>query len=257
MEFQDLRKLIEENACCRELLGQPGEIYFGSEMALRQPNGVAVIGLNPGGTGLGSLRKDLDLWESNPKRESFVSYLDVCWHEPAFSSRKTCGRCDAALKNPDVRHVIPDRHQARVIEISEKARFDLRKSLALNAIWIQTATAEDLRKRLAQEGLGTMQAIFEKCFYPVLRELLNGCGTRFVLCLGNGQDGSAFSLLRRAVNVSAENVEQVGPSYRDGRYFEHNGVVYFGVAHPSRHKTSKTGLERIRQLWEQQREDRR
>lgn len=249
MEFKDLRDLIEER--CASLLEIPGEIYFGSERALLEPNGVAIIGLNPGGEGLGSLREDLDRWEREPRRETFSGYLDVCWHEPEFSRRETCSRCQRSLSDPAKMHVIPQRHQSTVIGIAESLGIDLRKTLALNAIWLQTKDAVKLRSRIKTLGCATISAAFETYFFPVIRALIERCKTRLVLCLGNGQTESSFSLLRDAFGVSQSAIVEVGDSYRDGRYFVYQDVVFFGIAHPSMHSLTPAGLRRLQEVWQE------
>jgi hypothetical protein len=252
MDFKELKELVEVH--CTSMLDLPGEVYFGSEVALQEPNGVAIIGLNPGGVpeggGVVSLRGDMDRWARNPLKANFSGFLDVCWHEPEFSRRETCSRCKVALSDPAKKHVIPQRHQATVIGIAGRVGFDLRKTLALNAVWLQTKDADTLHQRIKMLGYADLSSAFESCFFPVIRALFESCSTRLVLCLGNGQTDSSFSLLRGALRVSKSAVVEVGGSYRDGRFFLHEGVVYFGIAHPSMHTPTPMALTRLQELWQ-------
>ncbi len=248
MTFDELQALVELH--CASLLDLPGEVYFGSLDALSDSNGFAVIGLNPGGSDLPSIRENLARYRQSAKRR-FSGYLDVCWHEPFFSHYQTCGPCSASLAaNGKVRQ---QRHQKTVELIANELEVDLRETLALNAIWLQTPSAAALKSFLANHHLPKMDQLFQQQFFPAIDTLLSRCATRFVLCLGNGASESAFSFFRAALGVPLDKIVSVSDDYRDGRYFAHEAEgfrrVYFGIAHPSMHSIGPAGLARIRTLW--------
>lgn len=250
MDFDELCQLVDKH--CKALLHHRGEIYFGSQLALSNPNGIALIGLNPGGTGLDTLSQDLVYWGKSRQRVDSVAYLDVCWHEPFFSARQTCDRCYSALRDPELGHVHLQPHQKRVMEISKSVGFDLRSSLAFNAIWLQTKDAQALVDLLNKLHLDSMQAVFGTYFFPFFRDFFDKCNTRLVICLGNGEEKSSFALFRDALAVPTKDVRWVGNNFKGGKYFVHEGknkVVYFGVPHPSRHSFSDVGLQKLKQLW--------
>nr|WP_316640016.1 hypothetical protein [uncultured Roseateles sp.] len=248
MKFDELRALIELH--CADLLDKPGEVYFGSLDALSHPNGLAIIGLNPGGSELPSMRENLDRY-SQEGRQRFSGYLDTCWHEPFFSRYETCSKCESSLVKSKKVH--QQRHQRTVDHIATELDIDLRETLALNAIWLQTPNTDSLRQLLAQLQLPKMESLFQAKFFPVIDELLDRCKVRLVLCLGNGATESSFNFFREALGVSRTDVVHVSDDYRDGRYFVHdrNGQrrIYFGIAHPSLHSTRPAGLARLRDLW--------
>ncbi len=250
MDFDELCQLVEKH--CKALLQHKGEIYFGSQSALSNPNGIALVDLNPGGTGLDTLSQDLVHWEKSQQRVDSVAYLDMCWHEPFFSERRTCERCCSSLEDPELGHVHLQPHQKRVLEISRSVGFDLRSSLAFNAIWLQTKDAEALVDLLNKLHLDSMQSVFCTYFFRFFREFFDKCNTRLVICLGNGEEESSFALFRDALAVPSKEVRWVGNNFKDGKYFVHEGsnkVVYFGVPHPSRHAFSDVGLQKLKQLW--------
>lgn len=248
MTFDELHALVELH--CEGLLDLPGEVYFGSLEALSAPNGLAIIGLNPGGKGLPPIRQHLAQYRQLVK-PGFSGYLDQCWHEPAFSRNEVCTKCQASLAK--YRKVHQQRHQKTVERIADKLGADLRRTLALNAIWLQTPNADALRSLLAELRLPKMNLLFQQQFFPVIDALLSRCETRLVLCLGNGASESAFSFFREAHRVPPHSVVAVSDDYRDGRYFIHETVglrrIYFGIAHPSMHSIGAAGLAQLAALW--------
>ena len=248
MTFDELRALVELH--CEGLLDLPGEVYFGSLEALSAPNGLAIIGLNPGGNGLPPIRQHLARYQHVVK-PGFSGYLDQCWHEPAFSKNECCTKCQQSLVKYHKVH--QQRHQKMVERIAKELGADLRRTLALNAIWLQTPNADVLRSLLAELRLPKMNQLFQQQFFPAIDALLSRCETRLVLCLGNGASESAFSFFRNAHHVPPDRVVAVSDDYRDGCYFIHEteGIrrIYFGIAHPSMHSTGAAGLNRLAALW--------
>ncbi len=248
MTFDELQALAELH--CGDLFDLPGEVYFGSLEALNAPSGMAIIGLNPGGKGLPPIRQHLARYRHEVK-PGFSGYLDQCWHEPEFSKNEVCEKCRTSLAKDG--KVQEQRHQKTVEKIAHELSVDLRRTLALNAIWIQTPNADALRSLLSELRLPKMDQLFQQRFFPAIDALLARCETRFVLCLGNGTSESAFSFFREAHRVAPQSVVAVSDDYRDGRYFVHEaeGIrrVYFGIAHPSMHSIGSVGLTRLRTLW--------
>ncbi len=244
MTFDDLRALAELH--CQAVLDLPGEVYFGSLEALSAPNGLAIIGLNPGGEGLPPIRQHLARYRQEVKPD-FSGYLDQCWHDPEFSKNAVCTKCQKSLAKSGKVH--QQRHQKTVEKIANVLGVNLRRTLALNAIWIQTPSADALRRRLSELQLPRMDQLFQQQFFPAIDALLSRCETRFVLCLGNGASESAFSFFRVAHGVPPDQVMAVSDDYRDGRYFVHEAAgvrrIYFGIAHPSMHSVGVAGLARL------------
>lgn len=244
MEFSEFIKITERH-CRPEVLSQPGEVFFGSRNSLRKSNGVAIVGLNPGGNGLGTITQSLSLYEKNVKQDNFSGYMDSCWHDPYFSRNETCEMCARSLETHGTVH--QDRHQKMVQKIADESDLDLRKTISLNAIWIQTRTASALSKYCKTQGKTTTK-FFEENFLKVFEDLFQECGVNFVLCLGNGKINSSFALFRDA--LGAPSFECVSDNYRDGRFFtakmNDRKITFFGIAHPSMHTTTTIGINAIK-----------
>lgn len=248
MEFNEFIELIEKHS--PELFDENGDAYFGSKSALRDSNGIALVGLNPGGIGLPSIRKNLDLFLSDTSKELYTGFLDQCWHEPEYSNYKTCTLCDLSIKEHG--YVRLGRHQKMIARIAEFCEFSLRESISINAIWIQTKDSSDLKAQLKKNNQSKVSEFFRNKFFPIFEELFFRCNIRFVICLGNGVSDSSFSLFKKALNVNNQDVINVSADYRDGRHFIAHvmGVktLFFGIPHPSLHTLSDIGMEKLRSL---------
>ena len=245
MEFSDLIETI--NQFYPEVMDQPGEVFFGSRDSLRKSNGIAIIGLNPGGNGqLSTIRENLNNYENNITRSDFSGYLDQCWHEPEFSKYQTCERCKNSLKINKIIHQV--RHQRMIKEIADESGFDLRKTISTNAIWAQTRSVRELRELLRSQGTNTMDIFTEK-YFKIFNHIFKKCSIDFVLCLGNGAYDSPLALFAHALGV--KEVNNIGNNYRDGKFFTANiegrCTTFLGIAHPSMHTTTANGIEKIKE----------
>lgn len=249
MHFSEIKDLINE--FYPEVLDEPGEVFFGSKNSLARSNGVAIIGLNPGGSGLSTVNENLSRYENNLNDLNFSGYLDQCWHEPFFSRYESCPKCLAALSASGMVH--QDRHQKMVSTLAHSIGINLRETIAMNAIWIQTRTAVELQQYLAKTKHKNMLSLFTDKVFPIFKEIFSRCETKFVICLGNGSADSSFELFRSASNTPRNAIVCVSNNYRDGKYFEThiNGtrILFFGVAHPSLHITSSLGIETMQHKW--------
>lgn len=245
MKFSDLVKKINE--VYPEVMGQSGEVFFGSRDSLQESNGIAIVGLNPGGNGqLSKIRENMENYEKNIKRDDFSGYLDQCWHEPEFSNYQTCDKCKNSLKDNEIVHQV--RHQKMIKKIADESGFDLRKTISTNAIWVQTRSATELRELLKKEGTNTRD-IFKEKYFKIFNYIFTECKIYFVLCLGNGAYDSPLALFAHALGVKDFN--NIGNNYRDGKFFTANidgrCTTFFGIAHPSIHTTTANGIEKIRE----------
>lgn len=248
MKFSDLVEKINE--VYPEVMGQPGEVFFGSRDSLNESNGIAIVGLNPGGNGqLSTIRENLDNYEKNIKRDDFSGYLDQCWHEPEFSEYRTCEKCETSLKEKGIVHQV--RHQRMIKEIADEVGenyFNLRRTISTNAIWVQTRSATKLRELLKKQGTNTRD-IFKEKYFKIFNYIFAECKIDFVLCLGNGAYESPLALFAHALGVKEFN--NIGNNYRDGKFFTANidgrCTTFLGIAHPSMHTTTANGIEKIKE----------
>jgi len=246
LEFHQLISAIERHS--PDILEENGDVYFGGKVALREPNGIALVGLNPGGIGLPSIRNNLEIFLKDSGKEYYSGFIDQCWHEPEYSKYETCGLCKLSLISNGIVHL--GRHQKMILKIAEVCGFDLRKTVAINAIWTQTRTAYDLRLYLRDKGFPRMEEFFRSKFFPIFQELFRECRTRLIICLGNGVSESSFSFFRAALKVAVSDVVNISTDYRDGRYFMAtiNGLktLFFGIPHPSLHTLSDLGMAQLK-----------
>ncbi len=134
-------------------------------------------------------------------------------------------------------------HQRRVKTLVEVMGCDIGHVFAANAIFVRSKEQDVLR-----DAAG----LWNKC-WPVHQTFLSIVQPRIILCLGNGNAKSSFTLLRSKCDPLPE-VKFCGASrsFRDGKYFsgkakiDKNGTLpaleytVVGVPHPSRFKISKT-----------------
>lgn len=251
MNFPDLKELITN--FYPEVLDEPGEVFFGSTSSLTNSNGIAIIGLNPGGRGLPTVRDNLTQYESHENSSRYSGYLDQCWHEPYYSRYKKCPRCIESLSKTGTVH--QDRHQKMISIIAQTIEINLRETISMNAIWIQTKTAAQLREHLAKNKKKNMKNLFKDNAYPIFCKIFSSCNIQLVICLGNGATESSFEFFRTSTNTPKKSLTHVSNNYRDGRYFESTinkqRILFFGVPHPSRHTTSQLGMDTLKQKWKE------
>lgn len=250
MELSEVLELINEQD--KTILDESGEVFFSSRNSFISNNKVMFIGLNPGGEGLPTIRENLERFWGNKNTESFSSYLDQCWHEPYFSNYKTCERCKIELERTGKIH--PMIHQKRVSLIAEKLNIDLRQSISLNAIWSQTRTAADLAKQVRGNKRSSLSEIFESRYFPIIHKIISKHEIKLVICLGNGEEESPFSLFKTAYKIKESGVLTYEGHYLNGKYFsvKKSGVAevhYFGIPHPSRLQLTELGMGKLMEIY--------
>ncbi len=164
-----------------------------------------VMGLNPGGD-----EKDhLD----NTIRKSLI---ERCWQYSAYEAE--CWGSFCRGKSP---------HQMRVKRLCAMFGCSPVDVFAANAIFVRTCNSRRIDPSL-----------WAKC-WPIHQWFLSVVKPKVVLCLGNGEGLSPFSLLRQA----CENPDfvKIDGGFRNGRWFRARvpavggaDTVVVGVPHPSR-----------------------
>jgi hypothetical protein len=242
----------------------PGECLMSGTDTLDEGCGVMVLGLNPGGgrEGSGSHLPPLRAQVAEFRRRrpaQYSAYLDECWHYTSKPNgfdgwpQVTCRKCiDAERSGAPIRQ---QPHQKRVADVAEHLGLDLRRTVALNAIWAQAPDAGALAtlarqsthlRRATKKAAPTIRDLFKVVYLPALRELITGARIGCVICLGNGQR-SAFHLLATTLGESADHTARTWTRpYRDGRFFDAGPLRVIGIPHPSFHTLSANGLRDIR-----------
>lgn len=180
-----------------------GAVLYNGWNTLCSKNGLYIMGFNPGGD---PNKITTSVTESLEElRDKYCSYWDECW-------RKSC---------PDdcIKHRGESRHQERVRSLAEILGFDIRETVAVNAVFLRSKTQNDLN---------ASWDIFEKCWL-VHEKVLSIVRPKIILCLGNGEPRSAFAFLRKKVSPNTQ------PNSDRVKSFVSEVMKCFviGVRHPS------------------------
>lgn len=247
MEYSDLINLVETN--CINELNENGEFFFGSRKSLKEKNGVMIVGLNPGGNGLPTIKENIKKYNSNSKMNYYSAYLDQCWHDPYYSNYETCPKCLLHCKEFNIMHLT--KHQKMIVQIANKLDLDLRTTPSFNAFWKQTKTANDLAVYYKNKYNIKLNDYFVKYIFPVFNNVIIKNDIKLIICLGNGIENSSFSFFLNAFGLDKTNIINITNNYRDGRYYNvRDGLVVFGIPHPSFHILSQLGLNSIKDIFD-------
>lgn len=202
MVFSSIRQHLGRDA------ENPGAVLYNGWDTLRSNKGLYIMGFNPGGAPNDS-KTMIDYL--NELKDNHCSYEDECWY------------CSADCRND--KHFGKKPHQKKVKELARVLGYDVRQSFAANAVFFRSRKQGDLK---------TPWDIFEKC-WPIHQEFLSIVQPRIILCLGNGDDYSAFAYLKMKIAPSEKHYGRVKEfmgeiSVADGRTIRSRVI---GVRHPS------------------------
>jgi hypothetical protein len=199
-----------------------GSVLYGGSSTLKAGR-FYLMGLNPGG---------------DPKEEH-LSVID--------SVRERFSRDSQYCSYLDEKKWPRSHHQRNVIHLVSGIGQDIRNIFSANAIFVRSRNAKLLPSDAYE--------LASLC-WPVHEYFLSKVRPEFILCLGNGDGVSSFSLLRRLLNVDSDSVRFVrGKSFKDGKYFRADinfksnpgspGIkcLVVGIPHPSWHRPSDYLLE--------------
>jgi RimJ/RimL family protein N-acetyltransferase len=233
MSVCELRKLVYRTVL--ENLGDEyadlsGAVLYNGWSSLR-PGPLYLMGLNPGGDPAKitqTVRQSIEALQEN-----HCAYTDECW----IPEHRGCRGKST--------------HQRRVLELIRKFDPHLRRYpervFATNAIFLRSTNTQELKKMKLDDLWG-------KC-WPVHQLFLSIVRPKLILCLGNGNGLSPFSLLRERFSEKSEVCCPSG--FRHGKSFfgrvqvnHREGLdcrkwldcMVVGVPHPS-HYESTNGLK--------------
>lgn len=155
---------------------KPGAILYNGLNTLCASHGLYIMGLNPGGDPDPS---ETVMQSLSPERlqEEYCSYEDECW------------RCWADCQIEGHRGNSP--HQIKVKQLAEILGYNnIREVFAVNAIFFRS------KNQGALGEISILKELFEKC-WPVHQMFMSIVQPEIILCLGNGEKMSAFSLLKQ------------------------------------------------------------
>lgn len=211
-------------------------------------NHTMILGLNPGGDRLPPLGEQVkEFFEkcSGP----WSCYIDQCWHPSGTESATGCGptdRCGMCSQPDGIKHKF---HQKRVRALADSLRLDLHRTLTMNAIFNSSRNADGIRN-LAGSSRSPVppKDLFRDVFFSVVKRAITEARINHVICLGNGQGTSSFSLMANAYGLVSNDLWS-RPS-RDVRFFEADDLKVAGVPHPSwPTKLSDEGMQKLKEWY--------
>jgi hypothetical protein len=215
----ELRNVLSE--CLPEaILKRNGQLLYSGIETLR-PGDFYFVGFNPAADGTNPILHKIQL-----DRRQWSAYKQQCWSHPHCN--ETCPKAGQAP------------HQKRVRSMMSALGLIPERTFATNLIFVESRNVAEIKKEIRMNGL------FEYC-WRVHEKILAVVRPKYIVCLGNGESGSAFSLVRRRAksirNVipggnKVEGQKHVGLKSFDGTFALTNAADLdarvIGVPHPSR-----------------------
>jgi hypothetical protein len=171
------------------------------------------MGFNPGGSPDKIKRSVEESLRDEKLKGNFCSYEDKCW-------RKSC---PMDCQNPE--HFGKSLHQRRVKELAKILGYNIREVFAANAIFVRSNNQDSLAER---------ETLFDNC-WPIHQIFLSIVQPTVILCLGNGEESSAFAFLRKKLASGEKHhgrvKEFMGEILLPDRRTIRSRVI--GVHHPS------------------------
>lgn len=210
----------------------PGEVFSSGLDTLRD-GPLYVLGLNPGGgSSYLSVGEHVRTWNLT----KYSAFYDQCWNRDCWD-RDSYGRQNTLTCNCERGK---DKHQKAVIDTVRcmLPGVNLRTVFATNAIFMASRDADSFQN----ETKLSLQEAWNVC-WKVHQFLLGVVRPKVILCLGYGEDESAFSFLRS--KCSQLPVTKGYPKelrQKEFKWFEENMPIdedpirplVIGVFHPSR-----------------------
>jgi hypothetical protein len=166
MTDTELRELLTE--CLPDaVLKSDGQILYSGIDTLK-PGSFYFVGFNPAADGTNPLLCDVPL-----DRKQWSAYTQQCW------THKHCDLnvCPKVGKKP---------HQLRVQAIMSELGLRSETTFATNLIFVESRNAKQIYD----------DVLFEAC-WRVHKKMLAEIKPKYIVCFGNGESLSAFSLVRR------------------------------------------------------------
>lgn len=234
MSFEQVLSVVQQYL--GEDVNESGVVLNNGGSSLRRGM-LYLMGFNPGGSP-GTIQPTV-LESIQELKHDHCAFTDECWTK----SHPVDCHIDECKGN--------SRHQRTVCALVNTLDLEvnIKDVFATNAVFLRSQS---------QDTLKLPWDLWEKC-WPVHRLLLSIVHPKLILCLGNGDGLSAFSLLRSKFS-GAPIVQHCGPNgFRDGKWFagrvavgqvgpQELECVVVGVPHPSRYGTSRSLQHYLQEL---------
>ena len=152
------------------------------------------------------------------------AYKNQCWR------KHNGGQCDHIEQMPDEKGVVkaPSRHQKEILALAEVLGIEIEMIFSANAVFIATATGTELKN---------ISTIWNAC-WPIHQEFLSVVLPRWVICLGNGENQSSYSLLKQKNIDATQERKSGGPKFHRWKWFD--GTFPLGMCR--QHRCTVVGL---------------
>ena len=206
MKDIDLQRILLE-CLPADVLNSKGQILY-SGMDTMRPARFYFVGFNPAKDD-----SNLSLRNVPLNRKCWSAYTQQCWYH---------ANCDQIIC-PDFT-MRP--HQRRVQSIMRELRVQPEQTFATNLIFVESYSAKEIYD----------PALFDAC-WRVHKKMLAVVRPQFIICLGNGERLSAFSLVRSKADRSVEEGKHQKFKRFLGVFAMDDGleltITVVGVRHPS------------------------
>jgi hypothetical protein len=162
---------------------------------------------------------------STKNLENWSAYTMQCWN-------KSCKDDPCVHRDASGRLIEREIHQDRVVKLAGLLETRPESIFSANAIFVESETAAQLRGA---------RALWEKC-WEVHKRFLAEVQPKWIICLGNGEERSSYSLLRRVADdpiaIPFPPDPARHPRYPHAKAFR----ASFDIGGPSRMPVSVLGL---------------
>lgn len=195
-----------------DVLNRRGQILY-SGIDTLEPGTAYFLGFNPAADGTNPILRDVPLSNLN-----WSAYKEQCWYHPDCGLSTGCAKAGQA------------RHQRNVLQIMSELGLAPERTLAANLIFVEGETAREMCMRNEWKDL------LCRC-WGVHKKLLAQVMPKYIMCLGNGEKHSVFSVLREIAKDRKEMPTSGARKHFIGTFDLGDGVALLarviGVGHPS------------------------
>ena len=217
MTDTELKELLDQHLGEHYRSGVGQLLYSGIETL--RPGKYYIVGLNPRPDNSNRVLSKIPLG-----LRGWSAYTCQCWyqghtHHKKHSAFLHCGDKKHNHANEDTAPCVgagAESHQRTVFgllrQLTEGTELALHGVFATNMYFVQTRNTAELKEKLGKDFLK---------FWQIHRRFLREVKPKFVICLGYGDDYSAFSLMRQRATGSPKTYESKAPDrWKDGPYIK-------------------------------------
>lgn len=170
MKDTELRNTLAE-FLTKDVLNKKGQTLYSGIDTLR-PGDFYFVGFNPAADDTNDPLQELRLHDNN-----WSAYTCQCWMDKGQCDPKICFKTGKAKHQKNVKHIMSE------LGLNPKTTF------ATNFVFVESDNVRELKRD------PLFRTYVDTCWL-VHKKMLAVVRPKYILCLGNGESGSAFSLVR-------------------------------------------------------------